>query len=218
MFILKYAYQTCFERDFSVNSERTFWKGVLNSLNPQWSIELGRDWTPERGSVASNDFCMYVVDVKTGWMGCGALPQSEMRRLIQEAPKAGLSASNAHDAAAQLICEAADGQLRVGAAEYESTILMAALGITRTKTFAVGLRQNAGSMAGHWLYVVYRTKSGEFFGRPAMIQTEKPGLASPDVVTAYVRHVIKLDLTRPDSSVGAMLRQCGGTTVAGEFQ
>lgn len=218
MVILKYEYQTGIESDFSVNGEKAFWKGVFSSLNPQWSIELGRDWTPERGSVSGNDFCMYVVDVATGWMGCGALPQSEMRRLMQEAPKAGLSASNAHDAAAQLICEAADGQLKVGAKEYESTILMAALGITRTKTFSLGLEQNAGSMAGHWIYIVYRTKSGEFFGRPAMMQTAKPGLAPPDVVTAYVRQVIKMDMTRPGSSVGEMLRQGGGATVAGELR
>ena len=104
----------------------------MGGLNPAWSIELGQHWTPGSCSLAANDFCIYTVDAKTGWIGCAAMPQSEVAKLLVTAPKAGLTAALAHDAAAQLVGDAADARLGTDSADYEPTMLMAALGITKT--------------------------------------------------------------------------------------
>jgi len=185
----------------------------MSGLNPDWTIELGREWSPGIGSLGANDFSIYTVDAKTGWIGCAAMPQSEVAKLLVEAPKAGLTAASAHDIAAQLVGDAADAKLGADSVDYESTMLMAALGITKTKTFELGVSQGAGSMAGHWVYIVYRTASGEYVGRPAMMKRSQPGLLSPDELRDYAREVIRIDTKVPGTSVGELLNELGGASI-----
>lgn len=196
-----------------MQGENQFWKGVISGLNPHWSVELGRSWTASNGSISGNEFRIYAVDVETGWVGCAAMPQSEVVRMIHKAPESGITQEMARDAAAQLVSEAGRSEMKPGADGYETAMMMAVLGITKTRTFALGLQQGGGSMAGHWIYVVYRSRSGEFIGRPAMMQTADAGLLNPAKLMGFVRQIIRTDTSSPESSVGKMLAGMGGPVV-----
>lgn len=196
-----------------MRAEKSFWQGVISGLNPHWSMELGRNWSPEQGSISGNDFRIYAVDVETGWLGCAAMPQSEVVRLIHKSPESGVTHEMARNAAAQLVSEAGRAGIKPGAEEYETTMLMAVLAITKTRTFDLGLEKGGGSMAGHWIYVVYRSRNGEFIGRPAMMQTADPGLLIPEKLMAFVRLIVSADTSNTESSVGRMLSSMGGAIV-----
>ena len=198
-----------------MHAEKSFWQGVISGLNPHWSMELGRNWSPEQGSISGNDFRIYAVDVESGWLGCAAMPQSEVVRLIHKSPESGITQDIARNAAAQLVSEAGRSGIKPGAAEYETTMLMAVLAMTKSRTFELGLQQGGGSMAGHWIYVVYRSRTGEFIGRPAMMGTSEGGLLVPAKLMGFVRQIIRTDTSSPESSVGKMLASMGGAIVWG---
>ena len=68
-------------------------------------------------------------------------------------------------------------------------------------------------MAGHWIYLVYRTASGEYLGRPAMMKRSRPGLLLPQEVMDYAREIVRIDTKVEGTSVGKMLKDLGGAVL-----
>lgn len=188
---------------------------------------------PPVTTLACKDAFIYVVDVANGWFGAGALLSSDApkiatwakEQLAAESSILTVGSINTADVAGKAI--ALCGALGADAADPEVGaavgMVTAALQDTQTYARAVPANRQRGEsdMAGHWIYLAYRTRNGQgIITRPIWVSTAHPGigragrfLGPPDLMH-LVRAVVHGDATSSQTLVGRGLAAEGGAIVS----
>lgn len=207
------------EMELAMKNERKFWEKVLADSNRGWKTASTARSTP--GNQADVDTFFYIVDAQSGWMQAAALTEAsflEVNRSIQEVcRKSGMNPGQIADCAATLLSEAA----RNNAVSNDEASLAAfnAVGLTLagTRTFEL-VRDQSGGVKGHWMYLVYETKTGGTIGRPAYMSGDQRRFLHPAEVSSWIGQVIQHDINNPKTSVGRMLIESGGAFIHESLQ
>lgn len=217
-----------------MKNEHQFWQDLARTINPGWAIQVDPLTNDSTGTtLAGKDAFIYVVDVANAWFGAGALLSSDAPKiatwandqLAAESSILTVGSLSTADVAGKAIalCGAlgADSSApEVGAAVSMST---AALQATQTYARAVPANRQHGEndMAGHWIYLAYRTRNGQgIITRPVWVSTLHPGIGrsgrflDPSDLSQLVRTVVHGDTTSSQTLVGRGLAAEGGAIVS----
>lgn len=212
--------------------ENAFWNNVANSLNPGWSIRLNHDHPDGRPTISGHDSLVYVVDAATYWFAAGAMNELESQSAVA-ACKGFLATLGDTDAANQSAADIAGKVIALcGVQRFDSSAPEVALAVAttatalqETQTYRLALETNvklgAPRLAGHWIYIAYRTKNGrEIYTRPAWLSTgQHPDAPAgqfmrPETLLELVSSIVKTDTTNTGSMIYQALRQSGGAVLA----
>jgi hypothetical protein len=144
-----------------------------------------------------DDVIIYAIDTSTLWTLHGQLTQTEARPLFESAIASGapgLLAGAALAVASE--CKASAAQ-----PEGQQALRACTAYLGQTETYRQVLAKK-GSVAGHWLVVLYRFASGDATLRPMYMgaYAEQPGRLQPEYLMHSLLEVIKRDL-RPDGGM-----------------
>lgn len=221
-----------------MKNEHQFWQDLARTINPGWTIQVDPMAKDSPGAtLAGKDVFVYVVDVASGWLGAGAVQSADApkiaawakEQLAAESSILTIGSMSTADVAGKAIAlcgalgaEASDPE--VGAAVSMTT---AALQDTETYARAVPANRQHGQsdMAGHWVYLAYRTRNGEgIITRPIWVSSLHPGIGrsgrflDPHVLQELVRDVVRNETTTNQSFVSRALSAEGGAIVSKFFQ
>lgn len=217
-----------------MKNEHQFWQDIARTINPGWAVRV--DPLASKSActaLAGKDAFIYVVDVANGWIGAGALPSSHTQdiakwakeQLAAEASILTVGSISTADAAGKAI--ALCGAL---GADSDAPEVAAAVGLTtaalqETQTYARARPANRdrgeSDMAGHWIYLAYRTRNGHgIITRPIWVSTAHPGIGragrflDPSDLKGLVRTVVQSETTTTQTLVGRSLAAEGGAIVS----
>lgn len=162
-----------------MNNEQKFWRSLLETRNPGWKLHVPEGDQLE--GLAEYDVAIYVVDTSTGWTTAGMLKAAEFGRVAQAVGQAvGQAAKSMRKIGGGITAGiwkvlGASPQPGANSPEAHEALVSACADMSLTKTFLV-VQQQTGGFAGHWVYLVYRLRSGERIGRPAYFGRRSPGL------------------------------------------
>ncbi|OUM00733.1 hypothetical protein [Variovorax sp. JS1663] len=217
-----------------MKNEYQFWQDLARTINPGWSVRVDPLSTNTAGAtLAGNDVFIYVVDVANGWFGAGALLSSDAPKiatwasdqLAAESSILTVGSINTADVAGKAI--ALCGARGAGAADPEVAAAVgmttAALQATQTYARAVPANRQRGEsdMAGHWVYLAYRTRNGQgIITRPIWVSSVHPGIGragrflDPSDLMLLVRTVVQSETASSQTMVGRGLAAEGGAIVS----
>jgi hypothetical protein len=200
-----------------MNNEQKFWRTLLEASNPGWKLHVPEGDQLE--GLADYDVAIYVVDTSTGWTTAGMLKAAEFGRVAQAVGQAAKSMRKIGGGITAGIWKILGTSPQPGAnsPEAHEALVSACADMSLTKTFLV-VQQQTGGFAGHWVYLVYRLKSGQRIGRPVYFGRSSPGLMDRGDLEFGIAKIIALD-TDPASpaSVARDLRAGGGAVLCEAF-
>lgn len=220
-----------------MKNEHQFWQDIARTINPGWAIRVD----PLKGSatgatLAGKDVFIYVVDVANCWFGAGALMSSDAPKIAAWAKEQLAAESNILTVGSMSTADVAGKAIALCGAlgahaddpEVSAAVSMtaAALQDTQTYTRAVPANRQHGEsdMAGHWVYLAYRTRNGRgIITRPVWVSTLHPGIGragqflDPADLMELVRTVVHGDTTSSQTMVGRALAAEGGAIVSPKF-
>lgn len=194
--------------------ERAFWERTVSAFSPGWSIRL-LDETDAKPGVSGLDAFFYAVDLSTGWKMVAGVHSLEVLR-AEAAGRLGLwEGVDVLGAAGQLLAKASD-DAATSEQDLASVVGNAVvLAMTQTATYRL-VKERFGSVAGHWLLLVYRGREGDaVVTRPAFI-----GKATPGAPLGVVRlqeaalYLCLRDLIEQPGKVAAAMAEAGGAKLA----
>lgn len=216
-----------------MKNETKFWNDIASSANPGWVIRVDPRIGSGTTSLAGNDTFIYIVDVASGWVGGGAIRSSDVPEIntwsqtVLAAAKniAPLVATSTADLAGNAIAECGEAWAEAKSTAVTVAISMTVSALLETQTFALAAPANRqrceADMAGHWIYLAYRTKAGKgIITRPIWVSTVHPGIgrAGRFLDTAdllgIIRKVVQSETTTTQSIVGKGLAAEGGAIVS----
>ncbi|MBK8072910.1 MAG: hypothetical protein IPK34_13245 [Ramlibacter sp.] len=196
-----------------MNNETRMWLEQMRLANPGWRVQLGRNAQPGEGAFAF-DCYLYMVDTSTGWIACATMSQAEMRRLQVRAGADATIWAYCVNACASAIVQAGASDAPPESPDAEVCTALAVCSLAQTRTWQLVQEQAGGSLAGHWIYAVYKLQShGQYLGRPAFVSKPRPGLMEPEDLRSIVRSIVASDLGNPASNVGREVARSGGAVL-----
>ena len=217
-----------------MKNEQQFWQDLAGTINPGWAVRVDPlSNNPSGTALAGKDVFIYVVDVANAWFGAGALLSSDAPKIAtwandQLAAESGIltiGSANTADVAGKAI--ALCGALGADAADPEvgAAVSMTTAALQATQTYALAvpanLQRGEGAMAGHWIYIAYRTRDGQgIITRPVWLSTVHPGIGragrflDPSDLMQMVRTVVQSETTSSQTMVGRALADEGGAIVS----
>jgi len=194
--------------------EKTFWERTVSALSPGWGIRL-LDQNQATPGVSDLDAFFYAVDLSTGWKMVAGLQSAEVLR-AEAAGRLGLQEGlDVLGAAGQLLAKASDEAATAEQALVSVVGNAVVVAMTQTATYRL-VKERFGSVAGHWLLLVYRPREGEaVITRPAFIGKATRG-APLGVVRLHeaARELSRLDLIEQPGKVAAAMTEAGGAKLA----
>jgi len=167
-------------------------------------------WLSHPSARMDNTF-FYLVDTGTLWVLYGKLTEEEARPLFAAAGKDLASVTDAAGAAAMI---ASHARATGASPEGQTALAACARYLGFTQTFAQALEGSRG-VAGHWVVLMYRLKSGGMTLRPAFIRLDgAPAPMTPGEMLRMLLRMIGEDLHGPSSKLRARFKQNGGLQLA----
>jgi len=216
-----------------MKNESKFWQEVAGAINPGWSIRANPLANGSSGRLAGNDAFIYIVDVASGWLGAGAIMTSDAPKILASCRAFLADQSNiltigsirAADVAGRAIALCGAARAEPSAPEVSTAISMTAAALQETLTFECAVQANRqqglADMAGHWIYLAYRTKnSTRLITRPLWVSSVHPGIGrsgrflDPGDLMGIVRTVVRSETTSTQSATGKGLAAEGGAIVS----
>lgn len=199
-------------------NEKEFWQSVTASFAPGWivaDLATNPDGAPAH-SMSDAAAIIYVLDTKTGWMAAGGLTLGEMESTLAAARSSDLL-SGAPSVAIQTIRDQADQRAATDSPQTRLciTATIAAFASTQTLQKVVDA---TGSLAGHYLYMVYSPRNADPIGRPIFLNLESGAVAPLETVYLAAADAIRQDLDNPTGTVGSYLRAQGGLALCEVLQ
>lgn len=214
--------------------EHQFWQDVAGTVNPGWIIRVDPLVGGGTGNLAGNDTFIYVVDVASGWVSAGAIHSSDAPKITSWCRSAlaaardripDLRSVSTADFAGNTIAECGAAQADAASTEVSVAISMTVAALQETQTFArsaaANRQRSEADMAGHWVYLAYRTKTGHgIITRPIWISSVHPGIGrvgrflDPVDLLGIVRTVVRSETSSTQSMVGKTIAAEGGAIVA----
>ncbi len=191
------------------DAENKFWTDVAHQLNPGWSISTGHDAEAARTMLASHDTCVYVVDTSMWWITAGSTSSSELLRAKRQLGQAKLKSGVVAGAAGMAILDCGSKQLPPDHVDSQLALTAAICAVTDSGTWTA-VMDRMGSPAGHWIWLVYKLKSGEPLGRPLFAHNEKRGFMPMDNLKESIGAALANDIANAGSSVSRQVRAGGG--------
>lgn len=193
-----------------MNHETRMWLEQMRLANPGWKVRLGRNVQPGEGAL-SFDCYLYMVDTSTGWVACATLSQAEMRRLEVRSEADAYVWQHCVDACASAISDAGSEDAAPESPSAEACAALTVCALAQTQTWRLVQEKTGGSLAGHWIYVVYKLQArGQLLGRPAFVSRPRPGLLPIEDLRGMVRTMVEADIGNPASKVGREISASGG--------
>ncbi len=191
------------------DAENKFWTDVAHQLNPGWNISAGHDADAARTMLASHDTCVYVVDTSTWWITAGSTSSSELLRAKRQLGQAKLKTGVVAGAAGMAILECGAKQLLPDHADSQLALTAAICAVTDSGTWTA-VMDRMGNPAGHWIWLVYKLKTGEPLGRPLFAHNEKRGFMPMADLKESIGAALANDISNAASSVSKQIRAGGG--------
>ena len=173
------------------NSEKQFFESIYTAGSTDWEVELSPNRQPGDPANEPLDVFLYLVDTSCDWMAVGCMTTSAFLQASE--------ATKDFDLVGHTLGSAAAAMMAVAAQDYDAdsshaplalrlSLVVAALQTTATFSFA-----SKNGVAGHWLYIAYRARSGKVLCRPAFYNDGQLGLMGKDKLQGLVRHVVQRD-------------------------
>lgn len=198
-------------------NERKFFEFVANASTPDWQIKVqdGLDVGSASG-LAAQDVCVYGVDTKTGWIGAVSLTQANFEQAQKDAQSI-VPRNLVLDCAGEFI--KAEGLANSNADDPSMLNCMKAVvyALTTTQTFKQVRQLNPDGLAGHWMYLIYQTRSGSTVGRPGFFTGGK-GFMLTQLLQENISRIIEVDFNPAKKLQAAIAVECaGGTSIHSNF-
>ncbi|CAN7328720.1 hypothetical protein [Variovorax sp. LjRoot178] len=216
-----------------MKSEQQFWQDVASGVNPGWTVRVDPLSAGPTPNFSRNDAFIYVVDVASGWLGAGATTTEDAAKILASSRALladqdnvlTLGSVNTADVAGKAIALCGAAHANAVAPEVTAAVSMTVAALHETQTYARAVQANRQSgqaaMAGHWIYIAYRTKNGKgIITRPVWVSSVHPGIGQtgrfldPDRLLAIVRSVVHGDTTSTQTTVGNAIAADGGAIVS----
>ncbi len=189
--------------------ERAFWEAFANDLSPSWDIKLADEFDPDKMNLQSHDVFAYVVDTRSGSLAGGGTTQAQMISICAQVNAlSDTQKSQVLSAVGSMIIEIPRTAQSARGPHVVLCIKAALAALVQTRVYQIVLEK--GELAGHWIYLVYQTKSSELIGRPAFFRYAAPGFAPRDVLENMIRQIVAQDTRSPQSSVYQEIAAAGG--------
>lgn len=214
--------------------EQQFWQDVASAINPGWTIRVDPLAPTQTANLSGNHSFIYVVDVANGWIGAGATNTSDAAKILA-ASRSILNAQDTilthgslclADVAGKAICLCGAAQAQAAAPEVAAAISMTVAAFHETQTHARATEANRqlgqADLAGHWIYIAYRTKNGTaIITRPVWLSAAHPALCQPGrfldpkKLIQLVQSVVRGDTSSASQSVvGSAIAADGGAILS----
>jgi hypothetical protein len=190
-----------------LNNEERMWLANFKFANPGWNLALGPDFTPTAGMLSANVF-VYVADASSGWISSASTTEEQIRIVGERVKQDSRFADETLACCASAILDAGAAKAAPDSENARLSIFLAVAAMAQTKTWDMVRQAQNGKLAGHWLYLVYRTHDDGQVGRPAFLNQPALGFIPPLVLQETIEQVIAADLVSP--TVGSFLQEGGG--------
>ena len=191
------------------DAEKQFWSEVAQQLNPGWTIGMGNDGAQVGTMLATHDTCLYLVDTSTLWISAGSTTSAELLRAKRDLAKSKLKPGTVAGAAGMAILECGKRQVPMDHPDAHMALTAAACAVTEAATWTA-VMDRMGSPAGHWIWLVYRLRSGEPLGRPLFGHNDKRGFMPLENLKQSIGAALNNDIANPGSSVSRQIKVGGG--------
>ncbi len=199
-----------------MSAEKKFWADIIGSMSPGWDVAvtaLGSD-TPH---VSKQTTFIYVIDTHSGWVAAGSMAPEHFKKIHDDLRK-DLEYQNAvKSSAAPIILKNSQSHPDKSSQAHMECVLAASCALTLTATYD---RVAPTGLSGHWLYIVYKLKSGNSMGRPVYfnnVNNASVGFCDSDVLESVIMSALKNDLQGP-SQVNNQVNSGGGALLHNRFK
>lgn len=196
--------------------EKALWEDVLAQLNPDWSISLQEVGGATGARLSELDVAIYLYDTSTGSRAGCQCKSEDMRSAARatlarsDANKSLLTALHDLDRQKALATQVATDQL------VKDTMSLSMLYLTTTQTYR-HVTSAYGTVAGHWMLLLYRFEDRPPALRPAYLMHETK-LLSAQELQAWVTEMVEHDMTAQGSSINTLLKDAGWPKLASHLQ
>lgn len=198
-------------------NERELFQFIASASTPGWQIKLqnGLDVGTANG-LSAQDVFVYGVDTKTGWIGAVSLTQANFEQAHKDA-QAIHPRTLALDCAGEFI--KAEGLTNSNADDPSMLNCMKSVvyALTTTQTFQQVRQLNPDGLAGHWVYLIYQTRTGSTVGHPGFFTGGKGFLLTP-LLLENISRIIEIDFNPAKKLQAAIaVDSAGGATIHSKF-
>jgi hypothetical protein len=199
--------------DFAAGSipenEAGFWKSLASTMAPGWGVS-DQSLEVQGGRIlGGNELVIYLVDTTTGWTRAAGFLNDQVEHAIREADLRGFS-ENMHSLAISTIRDLADGgEGKAADPDLTKQALMASMiALGSTKLLAT-VRQQNGSIKGHYIYMIYQKQDGKQMARSFYADWTENGFIPLQKTFELSADAIRHDL-QSKGYVGEDIRKGGG--------
>jgi hypothetical protein len=200
--------------------ESDFWKSMACTVNPGWKIERAEEFGDEPVGFEEQSVRIYIVDTRTGWRAAGSCTISAASLLTSSRSSRGRCVEDWKSDAEYAVQEVSKLPAEHDHIRIRQAISAAWVSLTFTQTYALVVRQQAGSPAGHWIFILYQCNDRSLVSRPFFIRDSRTraGMFLP---TGQLQEMIQKAVAADvygSNSVSATIRRSGGVELAAEFR
>lgn len=197
------------------NEKRSI-EAMLQAGTSGWQLRLNHNMELGSGELSGLDSHIYLIDTHKGKTYGASLKPERLQSLFEQCVQKSISHDQVGEALQAVMEELGDS---VEAQKIEKMMVLAAATFNGTRTKELAVQQNSG-YGGHWLVVLYRTKSGGVLDRPAYLSSELLQTGLPmnrEMLEELAQQIVTSDI-QGKGSVSQMIRAEGGALLHEKYK